>query len=84
MPPQKEHPGVWSRSPMVLRKSMDEGKTWGPLNVVGDDPDRGYSYPAMFFTRDRRLLVGYCRGNETDGNTLCRLGICEIELDTIE
>jgi len=77
-------PGVWGRTPFVIRKSLDNGATFGPLNIIEDEETRGYCYPAMFFTRDRRLLVGYCRGDEADGNTLCRLGICEIELDTIE
>ncbi len=81
---EKEHPGVWSRSPMVLRKSMDEGKTWGPLNVVGDDPDRGYSYPAMFFTEDGCMLLGHCRGSGAEGNNLCTLGIAKIDLSTVE
>lgn len=81
---EKEHPGVWSRSPMVLRKSSDEGKTWGPLNIVGDDPDRGYSYPAMFFTKDGHLLLGICRGSGAEGNNLCTLGILKIDLATVE
>lgn len=81
---EKEHPGVWSRSPMVLRISKDEGKTWGPMNIVGDDPDRGYSYPAMFFTNDGHLLLGICRGSGAEGNNLCTLGIVKIDLSTVE
>jgi len=65
-------------------KSVDGGKTYGPLNVIEDDPTRGYSYPAMFKTRDGRLLLGYCRGDEADGNHLCRIGIAEIEIGSIE
>ena len=81
---EQEHPGVWSRSPMVLRISKDEGKTWGKMNVVGDDPDRGYSYPAMFFTEDGHLLLGICRGSGEEGNNLCTLGIYKIDLSTVE
>ncbi len=81
---EQEHPGVWSRSPMVLRKSVDEGKTWGPLNIIEDDPDRGYSYPAMFFTDDGHLLLGYCRGSGEEGCNLCTLGISKIDLSTVE
>jgi len=77
-------PGTWGRTPFVLRKSTDGGKTFGPLNIIEDDPTRGYSYPAMFKTNDGRLLLGYCRGDNADGNNLCRLGIAEIEMDTIE
>ncbi len=76
--------GTWGRTPFVLRKSTDGGKTFGPLNTIEDDPTRGYSYPAMFFTNDNRILLGYCRGDGIDGNNLCRLGICEIEIDSIE
>lgn len=81
---EKEHPGVWSRSPMVLRKSSDEGENWGPLNIVGDDPDRGYAYPAMFFTNDGGMLLGICRGSGEEGNNLCTLGIYKIDLSTVE
>ena len=76
--------GTWGRTPLVIRKSTDSGKTFGPLNVIEDDPARGYSYPAMFKTGDGRLLLGYCRGDAVDGNNLCRLGISEIEIDTRE
>ena len=77
-------PGSWGRTPIVLRKSTDGGYTYGKLNVIEDDPARGYCYPAIFGTNDGRLLIAYCRGNEADGNTLCRLGIAEIDADTIE
>ena len=77
-------PGTWGRTPIVLRKSTDGGRTFGKLNIIEDDPSRGYCYPAMFGTNDGRLLLAYCRGNENDGNTLCRLGIAEIEACSIE
>lgn len=75
--------GTWGRTPFVLRKSTD-GKTFGPLNVIEDDESRGYCYPAIFKTNDNSLLVAYCRGDGKDGNTLCRLGIAKIEIDSIE
>ena len=75
--------GTWGRTPFVLRKSED-GKAFGPLNVIEDDESRGYCYPAMFQTRDNCLLVAYCRGDAKDGNTLCRLGITKIAIDSIE
>lgn len=77
-------PGTWGRTPFILRKSVDGGKTFGKLNIIEDDPSRGYCYPALFGTNDGRLLLAYCRGDETDGNTLCRLGIAEIDVDSIE
>ena len=77
-------PGTWGRTPIVLRKSTDGGKTYGKLNVIEDDPARGYCYPAIFATNDGRLLLAYCRGDETDGNTLCRLGIAEVDIESIQ
>ena len=80
----RETAGTWGRTPLVIRKSADGGATWGPLNVVEDDPSRGYSYPAMFFTNDGHLLLAYCRGDAADGNNLCRLGIARIAIDEIQ
>ena len=77
-------PGTWGRTPIVLRKSTDGGYTFGKLNIIEDDPARGYCYPALFGTRDGRLLLAYCRGDEADGNTLCRLGIAEVDIAQIE
>ena len=77
-------PGTWGRTPIVLRKSVDGGRTFGPLNIIEDDPARGYCYPAIFGTDDGRLLLAYCRGDDADGNTLCRLGIAEVDIDSIQ
>ena len=81
---REEPEGSWGRTPFVLRKSTDGGKTWGAFNVIEDDPARGYCYPAVFQTNDGCLLLGYCRGNGEDGNTLCRLGIAKAVIDSIE
>ena len=81
---RKNAKGTWGRTPFVMRKSVDGGKTFGPLNIIEDDETRGYSYPAMFKTNDGRLLLGYCRGDGIDGNNLCRIGISEIEIESIE
>ena len=75
--------GAWGRTPLVLRKSID-GKGYGDLNIIEDDESRGYCYPAIFKTNDGCLLLGYCRGNKDDGNTLCRLGITKIDIETVE
>ena len=71
------------RTPLVIRKSTDDGRTWGPLNVIEDEDDRGYCYTAIFHTNDGHLLCGYCRGSAKEG-ILNRLGIMKIKLDTIE
>jgi len=76
--------GGWGRTPLVLRKSVDDGKSWGELNTIEDDPTRGYCYAGMFFTDDGAMLCGYCRGGPEDGICLNRLGIMKIRLDTIK
>ena len=81
---EKEAPKTHGRTPFVLRKSIDGGKTWGTLNIIEDEPTRGYCYPAMFATKDGHLLLGYCAGDKTDGNMLCRLRIAKIEFESIE
>ena len=72
----------WGRTPLVIRKSTDNGKTFGDIHVI-EDEDRGYCYPAMFLTRDGSLLCSYCRGGEEDLACLCRLGISKIDLSTL-
>ena len=76
--------GTADRTPIVLRKSIDDGRTFGPLNMIEDDPNRGYCYPAVFGTNDGYLLLAYCRGNAEDGNMLCRIGIARVEIASIE
>ena len=76
-------PGTADRTPFVIRKSAD-GRHYGSLNIIEDDPTRGYCYPAVFATDDGHLLIAYCRGDAADGNTLCRLGIARIETASVE
>jgi len=73
----------WGRTPLVVRRSRDEGRTWGELNVIEHDEDRGFCYPSMFFTADGALLCAYCRGGSEDQACLARLGIMKISLDEI-
>ena len=76
--------GSWGRTPLVVRRSRDDGRTWGKLNIVEDDKKRGYCYPSFFFTNDCSVLLSYCRGNNEDGNCLARVGIMKLSLDEIE
>ena len=64
--------------------SKDEGKSWGMPVVIEEDKERGYCYPAVFFTKDNSMLCGYCRGGKDDPNCLARLGIMKIGLDEME
>ena len=80
----REHDISWGRTPFVIRKSTDWGKHWGELYLIEDDPKRGYCYPALFPTKDGKMLCAYCRGGIEDRCTLFRLGIAKIDLDSIE
>lgn len=77
------HPAAWWRTPLVIQKSIDDGKTWGKLNVIENDESRGYCYPAMFFTKDNSMLLGYCRGGYDEVTPLRHLGITKIGLEEI-
>ena len=65
----------WGRTPLVYAWSFDEGKTWTKPDVIEDDPEHGYCYPAAFFTNDGCMLVAYCSGGPEDGVCLARLTI---------
>ena len=76
--------GAWGRTPIVIRKSTDGGYTFGKLNILDDDENHGYCYPALFPCNDGRMLISYCCGSAEDGYCLCRLCIREIYTETIE
>ena len=76
-------PWVWGRTPIVIRKSTDNGKTFGELNTV-ESGERGFCYPAVFFTADGSMLCAYCRGGEEDVMCLCRLGIVKFALEEVK
>jgi hypothetical protein len=80
--PAVEEPAV-AEEPEV-EYGFDGGKSFGAINVIEAEETRGYAYPAIFKTNDGRLLLAYCRGDQSDGNHLCRIGIAEIEIDSIE
>ena len=72
------------RNPLIIRKSTDDGATWGDCYIIESDSERGFCYPAMFFTKDNCMLLSYCRGGADDGFCLNRLGIRKISLDEIK
>lgn len=72
------------RTPLIIRKSLDDGKTWSSPLVVEDEPNRGYCYPAVFFTKDDAMLCSYCRGGVEDKSCLARLGIMKIWSEELE
>lgn len=77
-------PWGWGRTPIVIKKSTDDGRTWGDYTVIEGDEMRGYCYPAVFFTNDGCALIGYCRGGEEDKICLARLGITKMSLDEVK
>lgn len=76
----------YGRNPIVIRKSTDDGKTWSNCQIIEQDKnnDKGFCYPAMFFTDDDCILIAYCRGGTEDGFCLFRTGIRKIRLQDIE
>ena len=54
-----KHRSYLGRTPLVLRSSTDDGKTWGELFTLEDDENGNYCYPAMIETHDRALLCAY-------------------------
>ena len=59
--------GVWGRTPLVIAKSCDEGKSWTNHVVIESEPDHGYCYTAMLFLGKNELLLEYCCGGGGEG-----------------
>lgn len=71
----------WSRTPLVLAESADDGATWTNHRILEDSPTNGYCYIAMFFNGDR-LHLGYCCGGEPDcTSTLQETKLCSVTVD---
>ena len=78
---RKTAEGVWFRTPLAIAESVD-GFNFDLENtqLIEDDPDRGYCYPAVFFADEKTILLAYCSGGAADGCTLNRLTIRRIVL----
>ena len=76
-------PNRWTggRTPLVIAESAD-GVHFGNAQVIEDDPQAGFCYPAMLFTGERELMLSYCAGGvaPTDVSCLVRTRIVKIEL----
>jgi len=72
----------WGRTPLVLKTSSDDCKTFGEPIILENDPESGYCYTAMHFTKDA-LLLAYCAGGHEDSGCLNRLRIRKIPLAQI-
>ena len=82
---QQFRKGAWNggRTPFVLSVSKDDGRTWADMTVLEDDPDHGYCYCAIHFTKDA-VLLGYCAGGPEDGCCLSKLRVRKIPLSSIQ
>ncbi len=72
----------WARTPLVLAVSADEGRTWTDPVTIEDDPDHGYCYTSIHFTRDS-LLLAYCAGGKAEGSCLARTVVRKIPRDKL-
>lgn len=51
----------WGRTPLVLARSRDNGRTWQDHVVLEDAADHGFAYTAMLFDGSK-LYLEYCCG----------------------
>ena len=71
----------WTRTPLVLAESSDNGVTWKNHRILEDSPTNGYCYIAMFFNGSQ-LHLGYCCGGEPDcTGTLQETKLCVVNVD---
>lgn len=70
----------WGRTPLVYAVSADDGMTWSEYTLIESEEEHGYCYPAVFFTKDNAMLLGYCSGGPKDGICLARLTIRKVWL----
>lgn len=59
----------WGRTPLVLSRSKDEGKTWHVHSILENSPLHGFAYTAMLFN-DNHLLLEYCCGSGANGGSM--------------
>lgn len=71
------------RTPYVIAKSVDNGKTFSEPIAFEDEEDRGYCYCAMYFTEDA-LLLAYCAGGKDDGSCLAKTRIRRIGITQLK
>jgi len=69
--PVLPHPLGNGRTPLVIMRSCDNGKTWERKRPVllETDPERGYCYTAMEFLGGGELLLAYCCGRHLNGDS---------------
>ncbi len=68
----------WSRTPLVIARSKDNGASWHGHRTIETAPDHGFCYIAMLFDDDA-LLLAYCCGGGKESGVLQDLRIRRIE-----
>lgn len=53
------------RTPLTAAISKNEGKTWGNITNIQQDPDGWYCYTAIHFVNKHNVLLGYCAGSQS-------------------
>ena len=65
------------RTPLVLRRSKDNGKSWGSLYCIEDDPMIDFAYPSLFETKDGSVLCAYwCKYGQGESGHIMRITKC--------
>lgn len=76
-------PYTAGRCALVVRQSLDDGRTWRGYTVIENDRDHAANYPALFFTEDAAMLIGYCYSGKEEKTPLAALRIKKIDLGEI-
>ena len=76
------NPGEGKRTPLNIAISKNDGKSWGKIKELENDPNGWYCYTAMDFTDDH-VLLAYCAGDRRKYNGLETTQITRLSLDWI-
>lgn len=71
------------RTPFVIAKSSDNGKTFTAPVAFEQECKHGYCYCAIHFT-ENAMLLAYCAGGEEDGSCLARTVIRRVEMQELD
>lgn len=66
----KTGPWTGGRNPLVMAESSDGVHFISP-QVLEDNPDAGFCYPAMHFTGEKSMLLAYCCGGVEASDASC-------------
>lgn len=58
----------------------EDGVGFSPMQILEDDPCRGFCYPGLYFTDAKTALLSYCSGGDDVGGCLNRTTLARITL----